>query len=238
MKWRRPPRRSWMYFIAGVICLQTAYMTFIGEQPVLWRNEHQQVVGVYDLTVAFRIISWSTLAVGLFLLANAVRACFVKKRDVQSEGNIFKAARWLFKTGRRWVVFNLMLISLSIWTGYAGMNATTLQQMNPDAIFGIAILFVMPIFVIGTLYLAKSNSFRRPSWNRFPLNWDDPLQAAFITTWCSFGLFVGSLFRIRHSGILGFWTVALWGSIFVGLLIGQALAYRIYRDRITGATSS
>jgi hypothetical protein len=232
---KRLYRSSLIYLVLGIILLQTAYMTFTARQPVVFRNEHEQVVGVRDLTVSFRIISWAALIIGLLMIVGAIATWFRPHAKEKMGHNVFGAELRLFAAGPVWMLFNALLILLSVWAGYAEMSPSKLQHTNPDLILCVCIVILLPLFVIGTLHLSKADRLRRPSLNRFPLNWSgDPLQALFISTLCCLGLFIGSLSRVIDSGALGFWTVAFYCSLFFGLLTGQLVAYRLYRSRIEG----
>jgi hypothetical protein len=222
-------------FVLAFIVLLVAHMTFTAHQPTVFRNEQGQAVGIHDLTVLFRVVSWTALVIGLLLVVNAIRTLFTNEsRQEQSNSSPPAFGRRLFRNGRVWIVFNTVLIPLSIWTGYAEMAPTTLQRTNPDIILCISIFVLIPIFVLGAVSLATDKRrLRTPAWNRFPLNWGgDPLQALFIMTLCTLAAVVGSLFRLGSSRTGGAWTVAAHTSLLLGLLIGQAIVYRVYRDRI------
>lgn len=222
------------YFVLAFIVLLVANITFTGHQPTVFRNEQGQVVSVHDLTVLFRVVSWSALVIGSLLLVKAIRSLFTKESNQeQSNSSVLGVGRRLFGNGRVWIVFNTVLIPVCIWTGYAEMTPSILQRTNPDTILCISILVLIPIFVIGAVSLATDKSLRMPAWNRFPLNWGgDPLQALFIMTLCTLAAVVGSLFRLGSSGADGVWTVAAHASLLLGLLIGQGIVYGVYRDRI------
>lgn len=225
------------YFVLGIIFLQVAYMTFTGTQPVTFLNEQGQVVGTRDLTVLFRVISWSALLMGFLLLVIAARRLFTKEQDQErSTSRPVGFMRRLFWPSPIWSVFNTMLIPLGLWAGYAELAPSSLHGTNPDIILCISILALMPIFVIATVSLAADKRLQTPAWNRFPLNWrKDPLQALFITSLCMFAAMIGSLFRLGSSGVHGFWTFAIFASLFLGLLVAQAIVYWAYRDRIANS---
>lgn len=114
------------------------------------------------------------------------------------------------------------------------MNPASLHGTNPDVFYCLVILLIMPLFVLGTLAISPVAQFMKPSWDRFPLRlWSDPSQFFFIGTWASLGVVGGSLFRFPRIRTVGFWTLLSNLSIFLGLLIGQAIAYWFYHDRIT-----
>jgi hypothetical protein len=222
------------YLVLAIILFQTAYVSFISHQPVVFRNEHGEVVSIRDLTTLFRIISATALVVGLLLLVAAIRGYFSRPHAREVDTGISpKSRRPVIKSGRFWIAFNVILVGLSVWTGYAQMDPAELQRTNPDLIFCIAVFVGAFIVAVGSVHLAKSVRLRRPKWNRLPFNWwSDPLQSLFIFTWCSLALVIGSVIRVRGSGTVGAWTVIMFGSVFVGLLAGQAVAYRLYRNRI------
>jgi hypothetical protein len=150
-------------------------------------------------------------------------------------------ATWLWQwaemnTGAKnkgiWKVVNSVLVLLSLGAGYTETDPRILSQSNPELAYCVTILIMTPIFVVGTVYQAKAGSLIRPSWRRSPLRWSgDPLQAIFVSTWCALGLFVGSLFRAYRQHF-GFWMAASFGSIFIGLLLGQLIIFFIYRHQV------
>ena len=46
---------------------------------------------------------------------------------------------------------------------------------------------------------------------------------------------IGSALRHPTIGSVGFWTFAVYACIALGLLVGQVLVYRIYRENIIAA---
>jgi hypothetical protein len=90
----------------------------------------------------------------------------------------------------------------------------------------------MLVFVIAVLRFANVRQFRKPSCDRFPLNWSgDPRQAIFIASLSSFGAFLGSVLGRAVSGAMVVNVIALNGSICLGLVIGQRLGYLLWRER-------
>jgi hypothetical protein len=67
-----------------------------------------------------------------------------------------------------WAAFNVLLIGLSMLTGYYEMEPQQLSQANPDAVFCTVVLLSMTFFPIATvgysIHGAKQSSLRRPSW--------------------------------------------------------------------------
>jgi hypothetical protein len=43
---------------------------------------------------------------------------------------------------------------------------------------------------------------------------------------------IGAALRRPAIGSVGFWMVGIYGSMAIGLVVGQLLVYRIYRRRI------
>src|ERR1700722_19176660 len=79
-------------------------------------------------------------------------------------------------------------------------------------------------------------SLQRPSWGRNPFKiWYDPLQfiAVGIAAGCAGVL--GGLARLPTVGGVGFWTLAVDCSMLLGLILGMAIIFRLFRSRIVGA---
>jgi hypothetical protein len=139
-----------------------------------------------------------------------------------------------------WYVINIALVTLALWFGYSSLSPEKLRHTNPDAISCGAILLVMPLFAIGSVdySIRRWNHYRlaRPSLGRYPGNWwHDPLQCLFISTCGMASMAIGSALRRPTIGSVGFWTFAVYACIALGLLVGQVLVYRIYRENIIAA---
>ena len=226
-------RTAMTYLVLGIVLLQLAYMTFTGTQPVTLRNEQEEVTGIVDLTKLFVVISWCALITGICLLLMAIRSVLGTSAKEPSNSKASFVTKRLLGNSRVWLAFNILLIPLSVWTGYKGMVSPRVSETSPDFTLCVVILIMLPLFVIASVRFAEICRFRRPTWDRFPLNWlSDPLQALFISSWCLFGILLGSLFRLNQFGMSGIWAVAIYGSTFVGLLIGQAFVYWLHRDQI------
>jgi len=156
----------------------------------------------------------------------------------------FAIALYQMVTGRSWptrqvwYAANILLVLVSPWNGYVSMAPERLRHSNPDAIFCVSILFIMPLFSIWSVYYSvhhwNRDKLPRPSWNRNPLNWwSDPLQSLFMSTCLTLGLAVGSALRRPSVGSVAFWMLGMYICAALGLFIGQILVYRIYRERIT-----
>jgi hypothetical protein len=139
-----------------------------------------------------------------------------------------------------WYFLNIALVALALPGGYNSLSPEKLRNKNPDAIFCGLILLVMPLFALWSVNysIRRSNHSRlaRPSLSRNPLNWwRDPLQSLFISTCVTLSMAIGSALRHPTIGSVGFWMVTAYTCFALGLLIGQILAYRIYRENIIAA---
>jgi hypothetical protein len=140
----------------------------------------------------------------------------------------FKMALDRLTKKRMWIAVNTAFVLLSFSTGYVETAPERLSQMNPDIWACVSAFVVFAIFPVASVYFAKDCRLISPSWNRSPFSWNgDPLQAIFVTTWCVLGLFLGSLFR-STAQLSGFWLAASFGSIFLGMLLGQLIVYYCY----------
>jgi hypothetical protein len=137
-----------------------------------------------------------------------------------------------------WMVLNLALLILSIWTGYGEMAPNKLTHNNPDAIFCSITLVGMIAFSFGVVWYslsgARQEPLPRPSWRRFSIDWwHDPLQCLFLSCCFTGAMAVGAAFRLPGTSPTGFWMFSFFVCLFFGLLIGQLLIYSVYRDRMT-----
>jgi hypothetical protein len=136
-----------------------------------------------------------------------------------------------------WIMLNSTLIALSFWGGYKSMAPDALRRTNPDAVLCLIILIIMPAFALGIVEYSvrrwKVDRLSRPTWNRNPFNWwGDPLQSLFISTCFMGATAIGSVIQHPAFGSVGFWTLGVYSFFAIGLLIGQILVCRIYRQRI------
>ena len=139
-----------------------------------------------------------------------------------------------------WAVLNCTLVALALWGGYNSMNPEKLRHTNPGPVLCLLVLLVMPLFAVGSVGYAirrwKRDALNRPSWTRNPFNWwGDPLQSLFISTCIMGAMAVGSSVQRPTFGSVGFWTLGVYACVAIGLLVGQVLVYRIYRQRIASA---
>ena len=136
-----------------------------------------------------------------------------------------------------WAAFNVLLIGLSVLTGYYEMEPQQLSHANPDAVLCTVVLISMIFFPIATvgysIHGAKQSSLRRPSWRRWSIDWwHDPLQSLFSASWFTGAMVVGAALHLRGTSQTGFWMFMFFASMFLGLLIGQVITYVVYREHI------
>ncbi len=133
-----------------------------------------------------------------------------------------------------WGLVNTVLVVVAFWTGYNEISPENLRGTNPDQYLCLSLLLAMPLGVVLLVCFPRRETLERPSWGRTPLFLGrDPLQGVFLTTVTVFGYALGSSLGISGAGAIGRWTVAIWWSTFVGLVLGQVIVYIVYRGRIT-----
>lgn len=138
-----------------------------------------------------------------------------------------------------WYVINIALVTLALPGGYNSLSPEKLRNKNPDLIFCGLILLVTPLFALWSVNYSirrwNRSRLARPSLSRNPLNWwHDPLQSLFISTCVMVSMAIGGALRRPTIGSVGFWMVATYGCLALGLFVGQILVYRIYRENIVG----
>ncbi len=136
-----------------------------------------------------------------------------------------------------WIAINVLVIGMAVLDGFVSISPEKLAHKNPDLFFRSAILVITPIFALLTvsysIHRHKHDMIRRPSLRRNPLNWwHDPLQSLFMSTCIMASMTLGGLLRHPAVGSVGFWMVGSYTCFALGLMIGQLLIYRIYRDKI------
>lgn len=139
-----------------------------------------------------------------------------------------------------WYVINIALVAMALPGGYNSLSPEKLRNTNPDAIACGLILLVTPLLAIGSVSYStrrwNHSRLARPSLSRNPLNWwHDPLQSLFISTCIMISTAIGSALRRPAVGSVGFWTLGVYACFALGLLVGQILVYRIYRENIIAA---
>ena len=136
-----------------------------------------------------------------------------------------------------WVALNTALMSLAVLAGYNSMNPEKLRHTNPGPILCLIVLFITPLFAIGSVAYAVRRSkiaqLKRASWSRNPFNWwRDPLQSLFVSTCVVGAMAIGSLVHRPAVGSVGFWTLGVYSCFTIGLLLGQVLVFRIHQQQI------
>ena len=139
--------------------------------------------------------------------------------------------------GRLGPILYSVLTALCVWGGYAGMKPDRLRGTNPDVAAFAILLIVTPLFVLGCVQYsisgAKQVTVRFPSLRRFSISWwGDPLQCLMETTLFAGGTFLGNAIRLKNASDIGFWTCMVNLAVFLGLIIGQLIVYKLHRGRI------
>jgi hypothetical protein len=137
-----------------------------------------------------------------------------------------------------WSFLNVALLGLSAWTGYAEMAPEKLAYSNPDVIFCTVTLVATIAFsfaaVSYSISRARQQTLRRATWRRFSINWwHDPLQCLFLSCCFAGAMALGAAFRLPGSSVTGFWMFMFFVCLFLGLLLGQLVAYAVHHERIT-----
>ena len=118
---------------------------------------------------------------------------------------------------------------LCVVGGYSSLFPKT--DTNADWIF-VAITFVTTgLFPLGAMAYSRLRgvmTFRRPSLDRSPYDWNDTLQSIRVS-WVYMALFwLGSCFALLkadHKGVMLFW---FYTAMVSGLFIGERIVYRVY----------
>jgi hypothetical protein len=139
-----------------------------------------------------------------------------------------------------WIVLNSAGVASAFWGGYISMTQDRLSHTNPDPVLCLIVLLGMPIFAILSVGYSlrrwKMPLLSRPSWYRNPFNWwRDPLQSLFVFTCVMGATAIGSAIQHPAYGSVGFWTLGVYCSFTIGLLVGQLLVYRVYRQHIASS---
>ena len=227
----------------GVVIFQIGY-------EMLWRGtiRYAPEIGPADIlspqhrAAEFWAISAGTLTVGVLLFIVAAFSLFRFIRGQPAGGpNRLSSAVAAFtkrtRLQRLGPILNVVLVLLSLWTGYAEMAPDRLVHTNPDAIFCTIVVLGMIGFSFGTVAYSISGAgqqtLRRPSLRRFSMDWwHDPLQCLFLSCGFAASMALGAAFRLPGSSTTGFWTFMFFLCMFLGLLIGQLGVYLVHHERI------
>jgi hypothetical protein len=216
--------------VAGILCLPISYVAFRAE-PIRVLDKEGKLSGDYDVTAWFRVIALIILALGAMLIVGEVRRWSASESERgQSNAAFFRSwGRRFLEDGPLWLIFNLSEIALGAYMGLRIELSSNPDVTNSSGLLCIGLLVTMTIFVLGVVSHARGR-LRAPSLRRFSLNWlGDPLQALFVGTLATLALILGGVFR---AGIRGLWNLAPHVSILAGLLVGQAIVYRVFRSEI------
>jgi hypothetical protein len=139
-----------------------------------------------------------------------------------------------------WYIVNIAVVVLGLRGGYISTAPEQLRYMNPDSVLCGVLLVVAPLFAVGCVNYSirrwSRDKLCRPSFDRNPLNWwHDPLQSLFVSTCFMATMTLGAALRRPAIGSPAFWTFGTYACLAVGLLIGQIVVYRIYRQNIIAA---
>jgi len=158
----------------------------------------------------------------------SVRSSIDKREalDVSPKGK----REFAFRDSNVWTFVNGALMVASVWVGYGELSPKRLGETNAEASLCILLIVLLPMLLVGWVHFSRRR-YRRPAWNRSPFCWRDPFQALFLSSRYLFAMFVGGLLRVHESGLRGFWVAAAFGSMALGLLIGEQIVYRVYPDR-------
>jgi hypothetical protein len=133
-------------------------------------------------------------------------------------------------------VINLASLLFCVWAGYRSLDTDALRGTNPNGYLALAVLILMPVFVLGAIWFSGARTLRRPSWRRFSINWwGDPLQCLFLSTWFIGAGTLGAALHLLHTSRAGFWNFMTCLCILIGLILGQVIAYAIFHRRISRA---
>ena len=140
------------------------------------------------------------------------------------------------KTKIVWLTIYAVIASLSFAAG-AGFFGEHATRTNVDWVFITVSLLTAFVFPPLALFYARSRTsqpFLRPSFMR-GFNggwWSDPLQCLRVSILVLGCLVLGALLSLQHAsaqGIMVFW----WQStLLLGFVLGERLAYRLFRGDI------
>ena len=137
-----------------------------------------------------------------------------------------------FRDSRIWAIINLLTIPIGVVKGYRDALSITLRSEDHPEILCLSIIVLVPVVVLFTAARGKG-ALRIPSLRSCPLRWRrDPLAFLMGISLLALGNVLGSTLGLWKSGTRGLWMVAAYGSLLLGVLIGQALVYQIFRREI------
>jgi hypothetical protein len=139
-------------------------------------------------------------------------------------------------TGLFWRLIYLLIGISCITGGYRNLSPERTAHTNADWIFVTVILVLMCLFPLGAMAYSRSigvETFRRPSFDRWPLGWwRDTLQPLRVSLVSIALTFMGSCLALPKADQRGVMIVWSYAAATVGLFIGERLVYRVYSKRI------
>ena len=234
---RKARRRRGLTFIILAIALAgNVYLISKTPQIVFRMNERTVVYKHAENSAIFNLAaSIAAFAAILFLLSGI---CVLLARPQEPSPIATTAPH---RSSRLvWKIVNTAILLLSTWSGYAALSPAKLKGTNPDLVLCIAAFIGIAMFAIAAPHFATVATFRKPQWGRFFLSWwRDPMQTLFMTTCFWAAWVVGSAARFFSPDLradkTAMWTVLTYAAILAGLVIGQVIAYPVYRNRIESA---
>lgn len=221
-----------MFVIVGIVNLWAAYFIFKLPRITFHLNDRVLTYNRADFPALFNVAGTVVAVIGMLVFASGVRLLLAKPNSSPTTTESTRIGSWHLV----WGTINSGLLFLLTWSGYA-TAPIKLRGANPDPVLSAVVFSAIVLFAIAAPHLAKVPTFRKPQWGRPPLNWwRDPLQSLFVATCWWAGFVVGNLARLFTSNLSTektvLWTVLTYVAILAGLLVGQTVAYVVYRDRI------
>ena len=133
----------------------------------------------------------------------------------------------------------VLVLTASACIGYWSMTPGLLSGVrNTPSGCLFAFVIIVTLCTLALWYARRRGApFYFPSLRRgFPHPFlADPLQCLFIGTLVAMAIVLGSAIRLAGSGFYGLWTFLLNLTVFVSLLVAQALNYFLHRAIIEKA---
>lgn len=136
-------------------------------------------------------------------------------------------------------VWRIIYFGLLITAPYAGFTSLRPEQTaktNPDWVF-ISISFVctllFPLMALGFSRVHGIKQFMRPTFGRNFLRWwSDPLQPLRFCVYASILTAAGASLAVPTADAIGKLTFYWYLALAAGLILGERIAYHIFRERI------
>ena len=144
--------------------------------------------------------------------------------------------KWLGWLAPFWRMFYTVGAGYTVFGGYGSLAPERTAHTNADWVFVILSFVILCVFPLGAMAYSRKigvESFRRPSFDRWPLGWwNDTLQPLRVTLVGTALTFVGACLALPKADQRGVMTAWWYGAMTLGLFIGERLVYRIYSRRI------